>query len=47
LFAKSSRDNIDEKEERNFKDAARVYLGYTDKQLKGRIESGQFKEMGL
>jgi hypothetical protein len=46
VFAKSSRANISEKELRNFKDAAKLHLGYTEDQLRGRIRIGLFKEIG-
>jgi hypothetical protein len=46
MFAKSNQANIDEKELRNFKDAAKTYLEYTDGQLMDRIKSGRFKELG-
>jgi hypothetical protein len=46
MFAKSSRGNISEKELRNFKDAAKLHLGYTEDQLRGRIKIGLFKEIG-
>jgi hypothetical protein len=47
IFAKSSRGNISDRELREFKDAAKVYLEYTEDQIKARIKSGRFKEIGL
>jgi hypothetical protein len=47
VFAKSSRANISEKELRDFKDFAKLYLEYTEKQLKDRIKSGRFTEVRL
>jgi hypothetical protein len=46
MFAKSSRANISQKELRNFKDTAGVYLEYTEDQLKDRIKNGRFMEIG-
>jgi hypothetical protein len=44
-FAKSSRDNIDEKELRNHKQAARFLLALSDKQLDALVKTGQYTEI--
>jgi hypothetical protein len=46
VFAKSGRGNISESELKDFKDLAKIYLEYTEDQLKARLESGLFKEIG-
>jgi hypothetical protein len=44
-FAKSARDNIDEKELRNHKQAARFLLALNDKQLDALVKTGQYTEI--
>ena len=44
-FAKSERDNIDEKELRNFKETAKVYFSMTVEQLEEMIKDGQLIEL--
>jgi len=44
-FAKSERDNIDEKELRNYKEAAKEYFSMTVEQLEKRIKHGQLIEL--
>jgi hypothetical protein len=44
-FAKSARDNIDEKELRNHKQAAKFLLALNDKQLDALVETGQYTEI--
>jgi len=44
-FAKSDRKNIDEKELKGFKEAAKEYLSMTSDQLRERIEQGQLVEL--
>jgi hypothetical protein len=46
VFSKSDRGNISKSELKDFKDLAKIYLEYTEEQLKTRIESGLFKEIG-
>jgi hypothetical protein len=46
MFAKSSRGNIEDDELRDFKDTAKLYLEYTDKQLEARLKEGWIKEIG-
>jgi hypothetical protein len=46
VFAKSDRGNIGESELKDFKDLAKVYLEYTEDQLRARIENGLFEEIG-
>jgi hypothetical protein len=44
-FAKSARDNIDQKELHILKEAARLNLHSTDKQLELRLDAGQWLEL--
>jgi hypothetical protein len=44
-FAKSARDNIDEKELRVFKQTARYLLALNDKQLDGLVKTGKYTEI--
>ncbi len=44
-FAKSDRDNIDESDERDFKDLAKVLLDTSDEQLADLIEAGKYQEV--
>jgi hypothetical protein len=47
VFSKSNRGNISEKELREFKDSAGVYLdGYTDMKLEALIQEGRIEELG-
>jgi hypothetical protein len=46
VFTKSDRGNISKSELKDFKDLAKIYLEYTEEQLKARTESGLFKEIG-
>jgi hypothetical protein len=43
-FSKSARDNINKKELRILKESAKLNLNFTDKQLKIRIDAGQWIE---
>jgi len=44
-FAKSDSDNITKKEEKFYKDAARIYLKLTDEQIEKAIKAGKFTEI--
>ena len=44
-FAKSERKNIDEDEERAFKDLARLTLSLSEEQLAKLVEKGAYKEV--
>jgi hypothetical protein len=44
-FAKSNQDNIDESDERDFKDLAAVLLNVSDEQLANLVESGKYQEV--
>jgi hypothetical protein len=44
-FAKSQRANIDDDEEEQFKQAARLVLALTETQLAVRLERGDFVEV--
>jgi hypothetical protein len=44
-FAKSDLDNIDEKQLRRFKKAAKVSLAYTDEQLDELVKNKWFTEI--
>lgn len=44
-FAKSERDNIDDREKEQFKKAARHVLGLSEKHLAALIRMGQFSEV--
>ena len=44
-FAKSDRDNIDEKEKRDFKELAKKYIGLTDEVLERSVKMGKFIEI--
>jgi len=44
-FAKSLRDNIDESDERDFKELAAVLLDASDEQLAALVESGKYQEI--
>lgn len=46
-FAKSDQDNIDESDERDFKELAAVLLNASDEQLADLVESGKFEEIGF
>jgi hypothetical protein len=45
IFAKSSLGNIEDDELRWFKDVAKEYLEYTEKELEARIKEGWIKEI--
>jgi hypothetical protein len=47
VFAKSSRENIEDKELRWFRKVSREYLEYTEKELLGRLDGGWIEEIGL
>lgn len=44
-FAKSAQDNIDQSDERDFKDLAKVLLNLTDEQVVDLVESGKYEEV--
>jgi hypothetical protein len=44
-FAKSGMDNINEKQLRNFKLAAKTVFTYTDKEIDERVKTGLFIEI--
>jgi len=44
-FAKSDRDNIDESDERDFKELAAALLNAADDQLADLVESGRYREV--
>jgi hypothetical protein len=44
-FPKSERENIDEKEERAFKDMAEVTFGLSDNQLAKLVKTGAYEEV--
>jgi hypothetical protein len=44
-FAKSDRSNINDKELKTFKEAAKEYFHMTSAQIKERIEHGQLIEL--
>jgi hypothetical protein len=44
-FAKSEQDNIDDDEEKQFKDAAKHVLALTEKQLMALVRKGDFVEV--
>jgi hypothetical protein len=44
-FAKSRRDNLDEKETRHYKELAKDYLNLTDEIIKKALQSGKFVEI--
>jgi hypothetical protein len=44
-FAKSDRDNIDQKDTRNFKEYAKDYLGLSDAVLEEAVKKGKFIEL--
>ncbi|MEG3437871.1 type II toxin-antitoxin system RelE/ParE family toxin [Pannus brasiliensis CCIBt3594] len=44
-FAKSERDNIDEDEERGFKDLAKVTFSFSEEELAKLVERGVYKEI--
>lgn len=44
-FAKSDQDNIDENDERDFKELAAVLLNASDEQLADLVESGKYQEV--
>ena len=44
-FTKSERDNISEKELRNFKETAKDFFSLTIEQLEKRIKHGQLIEL--
>ncbi|GHT95332.1 addiction module toxin RelE [Spirochaetia bacterium] len=47
MFAKSDRANISQREKRDYKDAAGLYLDvYTDEELNAKIKAGSIEEIG-
>lgn len=44
-FAKSEQSNIDESDERDFKDLAKIVLAVSDSELKALVDSGQYTEV--
>jgi hypothetical protein len=44
-FAKSERDNINDKELKTFKEAAKEYFNMTSDQIRERVEHGQLIEL--
>ena len=44
-FAKSSRENIDESDERSFRELAKVLLSASDDALAGLVSRGKFVEV--
>jgi hypothetical protein len=44
-FAKNEQDNIDESDERDFKDLAKVFLSLSETELKKLIDSGKWTEV--
>ena len=44
-FAKSDRDNIDEKEKKDFKDLAKKHMRLTDEVIDKLVEKGKFIEI--
>jgi len=44
-FAKNEKDNIDESDERDFKDLAKVFLSLSETELKKLIDSGKWTEV--
>ena len=44
-FAKSARDNIDESDERSFRELAKVLLSASDDALAGLVSKGKFSEV--
>jgi hypothetical protein len=44
-FAKSDRDNLDQKEMRHYKELAKDYLNLTDAMIKNALQSGKFVEI--
>jgi hypothetical protein len=45
-FAKSERDNIDDKELVYYKKLAKLYLGYTEQEIETALKAGTFREIG-
>lgn len=44
-FAKSEQDNIDESDERDFKELAKIVLAVSDAELKTLVDSGKYMEV--
>ena len=44
-FAKSDRDNIDEKEKKDFKELAKKYMDLTDEVIERSVKMGKFVEI--
>jgi hypothetical protein len=44
-FAKSSRDNLDQKEVKHYKELAKDYLALPDEMIKNALQSGKFVEI--
>ena len=44
-FAKNEQDNIDESDERDFKDLANIVLALSDAELKTLVDSGKYVEV--
>jgi hypothetical protein len=45
-FAKNEQDNIDESDERDFKELAKVLLAASDTELKNLVDNGKYVEVG-
>jgi len=46
-FAKSKRANINDDEEQQLKEAAKIVLSLTERQLAGRLKRGDFIEVKI
>jgi hypothetical protein len=44
-FAKSERDNVDDRELDDLKKLARLYLGYSDVQITAALEATELREV--
>ena len=44
-FAKNEQDNIDESDEKNFKELAKILLGASDTELKKLVKAGKYVEV--
>jgi hypothetical protein len=44
-FAKNEQDNIDESDERDFKELAKIVLALSDAELKTLVDSGKYVEV--
>ncbi len=44
-FAKNEQDNIDESDERDFKELAKIVLALSDAELKTLVDSGKYTEV--